>query len=549
MKIGLNLYNNINNYNYSNKKALENNSEGGKNIDFKSFTYPAFTGGKSLSLQETKAQLDKFGSYPPDIKEAVEKTIAEGNPKDKTLIDVHLEKYKDLNQLDTLDEIKELYPEFEGVLSDNEIKYNEGSFIDDFKKGKVDYFDPDVDIAVQLIQMYWGDGFSLNDIKGEYTNNKNVYGVFQKLNIPCADRLYGHYLKFSDKKYNERFTQEMSEKFKNVQRTKIERKEGVYIPRGPQSEETKKKISESLVKYWTEHPERAQEMSDRQKKYFECHPEQKEIFTSVLLRAWRYKEADPIKKYLSKFLEGKEINNEELADVFNENSTIQNKLKEFWNQNSWAKEKFSKCMVKSWARQKELQKIGLRKEPVYIGEQLPPMLKKAIVEFNNGKLEDLENSVKLVFIENDEPYPDEFKQRSQEITKAINAYFDAHPDEDNKLCDIKFISFVLALDEIAELKKQSGNRHPAISPVCNIWNRMIYEDHMLKELEFKGEELDIIRVAMLQVAVKYNDEKVLRILEDSFVNAERLVNKYGAKECTKRMSKIIEKAKKANCLQ
>lgn len=139
----------------------------------------AFTGGRSLDLAQTKAQIDKFGSYPPDIKKDIEFELSKGNPDNKTLIDIHRAKYDGLNQLDSLDDIKELYPEFECVLSDNEVTYLEGSFIDDVKEGKIEYFDPDLDLSVQLLQMYWGDGFSLNDLKDQFAG-KNIDSVLNK---------------------------------------------------------------------------------------------------------------------------------------------------------------------------------------------------------------------------------------------------------------------------------------------------------------------------------------------------------------------------------
>ena len=259
----------------------------------------AFTGGKSLNLEQTIKQIEQFGSFPPDIKEEAKKIIKENNPDNKTLIDIHREKYDELNYLDNLDEIKEFYPEFEGVLSDNEIEYQAGSFIDDVKQGKIQYFDKNQDVAVQLLQMYWGNGFSLNDLKNQFAG-RNINSILEKLNIPKTNRIYGHYLKLSDKEYNERFASIMSERLKGQHREKVIRNEGVYIPKGPLTPEHKANISKGLTNHFAEHPEKALEMSERQKKFYEEHPEEKIKFSQVMLRAWGEREAKSIRKKFSK---------------------------------------------------------------------------------------------------------------------------------------------------------------------------------------------------------------------------------------------------------
>lgn len=332
--------------------------------------YLSFTGGKSLDLSLTKAQIEKFGSFPPDIKENIEKELEKGNPDNKTLIDIHKEKYEDLSQLDSLDEIKFFYPEFKDVLSDSKVDYRKNSFMDDAKNGLVKGIDPNSDLAVQLLQLYWGEGFSLNDLKEQF-GGRSLDGILNKLNIPKSDKVYGHYLKFSDKEYNARLTSKMSERQQNISRNKMIKREGVFIPRGPLTEEHKKHISEGLKRYYSENPDKVYDMSERQTKYYEEHPEEKEILSEVLKRAWGYSEAKTIKKAITKFVKKEKLNaniNEMIMSPNNET------MKKFWNRNTWAKEQFSKCMKKSWVRQKELGEIGLIKEPLFRFKQVPTKL-------------------------------------------------------------------------------------------------------------------------------------------------------------------------------
>ena len=89
----------LNNQNIKNK-VQKNNIEQNKkeNLPSVSASYMlAFTGGKSLNLSQTVRQIEQFGSFPPDIKEEAKEIIKTGNPDNKTLIDVHKEKYDGLN--------------------------------------------------------------------------------------------------------------------------------------------------------------------------------------------------------------------------------------------------------------------------------------------------------------------------------------------------------------------------------------------------------------------------------------------------------------------
>jgi hypothetical protein len=89
-------------------------------------------------------------------------------------------------------------------------------------------------------------------------------------------------LKLSDREFNERITKAISQnRFENADR-KAQKGEPVYIPstrKGkPLSPEHRHKISESLVLYYAENPERINEQSERQKAYFRENPDQAEFF-------------------------------------------------------------------------------------------------------------------------------------------------------------------------------------------------------------------------------------------------------------------------------
>lgn len=518
----------VNSQNIKNK-VQKNNIEQNKieNLPPVSASYMlAFTGGKSLNLEQTVKQIEQFGSFPPDIKEEAEQIIKEGNPDNKTLIDVHKEKYEGLNYLDNLDDIKELYPEFEGVLPDSAVEIREGSFMDDVKKGKIPYFDKNQDVAVQLLQMYWGEGFSLNDLKTQFAG-KSINSVFEKLNIPKTDRTYGYYLKFSDKEYNERFTSKMSERLKGLHREKIARKDGVYIPRGPLTPEHKANISKGLIKHYTEHPEKALEMSERQKRFYEEHPEEKIKFSEVMLRAWGKREAAPIKKALSRFLK-RPLTDEELSNIFAQNKETKAKMQAFWDKNKWAKDKFSNLMKKSWARQKELDEMGLIYEPFYTANLIPKKMQEKIGRImapNNKNFANIPTSLipdLRELTDNPNLITPAGSIEMKETGKIIDDYFDANPSEQDVLADTLDMGFAIAIKELAEEKVKNMDKYPAFAEMTVYWQDTAvqkWKQHAPTGID----ELTKIYSTLMNICVANNDLASAKKIDKSIESAYDLV--------------------------
>lgn len=518
----------VNSQNIKNK-VQKNNIEQNKieNLPSVSASYMlAFTGGKSLNLEQTVKQIEQFGSFPPDIKEEAEQIIKEGNPDNKTLIDVHKEKYEGLNYLDNLDDIKELYPEFEGVLPDSAVEIREGSFMDDVKKGKIPYFDKNQDVAVQLLQMYWGEGFSLNDLKTQFAG-KSINSVFEKLNIPKTDRTYGYYLKFSDKEYNERFTSKMSERLKGQHREKIIRKDGVYIPRGPLTPEHKANISKGLIKHYTEHPEKALEMSERQKRFYEEHPEEKIKFSEVMHRAWGKREAAPIKKALSRFLK-RPLTDEELSNIFAQDKETKAKMQAFWDKNKWAKDKFSNLMKKSWARQKELDEMGLIYEPFYTANLIPKKMQEKIGRImvpNNKNFANIPTSLipdLRELTDNPNLITPAGSIEMKETGKIIDDYFDANPNEQDVLADTLDMGFAIAIKELAEEKVKNMDKYPAFAEMTVYWQDTAvqkWKQHTPTGID----ELTKIYSTLMNICVANNDLASAKKIDKSIESAYDLV--------------------------
>ena len=177
---------------------------------------PSFCGGYSLNLAETIENLDKLATkypdiYPKNVREWAGMILEEGNKAKDTLISVHKKLYANVKECFSLEELKTKFPEFKDVKPASEVDAKEGSLLDEILKGQNEIFNNEEDLSLQLIKLYWGEGFSLNDLKA-YAGGRDLNGIMNKLNIPKVNRNYGHVLKFSDPEYNERLTKQMTQK-------------------------------------------------------------------------------------------------------------------------------------------------------------------------------------------------------------------------------------------------------------------------------------------------------------------------------------------------
>lgn len=395
--------------------------------------YPVFTGGYSLSLADTIKNLDKLAQkksnvYPPQIREWAG-IILEGDVKTKdTLISIHKKFYESIKDCFSLSEVKKKFPEFKDVIPSDEVKTQAGSFIDDFRSGKLEYFDNDEDLSMQLLKLYWGDGFSLNDLK-RYSGGKDLYHTLKKLNIPTVDGTYGQILKLSDPDYNARLTKEMSEK----RLASLDRKaqeatgEPVFIKRGPLSEEHKKHISEGLLKYYEENPERA------------------EIIKRVTTKAWYVFGADRIKNALSSYMKRYGAGTFDLSKLENPMQFTKQEsliMKKFWGENEWAKKSFSKNMTYAWKKVKEEQTI------TYNFLIAPKNFVKRMVEW--GKKEGL-NLKEDDFIVKCDPNNNENNFKNPLLNIYTRKFVDSRPGGSTLMANTYFLALLNVNREISKM--------------------------------------------------------------------------------------------------
>lgn len=353
----------IQNYNfnkYYNRTVIAQGNKPDTEQPQRYVSYPAyyvpFMGGYSLNLAQTVTRLDKLAEknpqlYPPNIREWLGLVLESFKNTNITLITAHKNYFKGLENCFTLKQVQEKFPEFSDVISSDEVETspNRESFITKFQKGETEYFDNDEDLAVQLIKLYWGQGFSLTDLS-KYSDGCNLYYTMKKLNIPLASRDYGHILKFSDPEYNERLTKEMTEKRIESIEKKKQKLEGepVYIKQGEMTDREKRKTYKDLEDYYEKNPEKLYEMSDRPKRFFRKHPDEDHTFERVVKKTWSMSGSENIKRALAKFLSKKGLTVDNIINPIQITREQGALMKSFWAQNPWAQKLFSKNMKQAW---------------------------------------------------------------------------------------------------------------------------------------------------------------------------------------------------------
>ena len=444
---------NIQNYNLIYRNHLKNEQQKEiiktENRQYNPIYYLPFEGGYSLNLPQTVNRLDKLAEkhssiYPQNMREWLGMFLEKAGNDKKTLITAHKEYFSSLTDCSSLAKIKEKFPEFEDVVSvyDIETQENRESFITKFLKGETEYFDNDEDLAVQLIKLYWGEGFSLTDLK-KYSDGCDLYYTMKKLNIPLASRDYGHILKFSDPEYNERLTREMTEKHMAAMDRKAQEQDGepVYIKRGHLTEEHKKRISEGLKKFYEENPDKMYEMSERQKNFFRENPDNTHTFERVVRKAWSLHGAERIKSALSNFLK---LSPEDMLDPIKLTSQQSALMKDFWAQNPWAQKLFSKFMKYSW------DKVKQENETFYTIIPVPSLLTEYVEEKAGLPKGTLNLSTKF------NPYTKE-SYYDKEAEAVFNKYA-SFPGLSDIMADTYQIAVLNIVGNLQKISKTKSNR-------------------------------------------------------------------------------------------
>lgn len=461
--------------------------------------YLSFTGGYSLNLAETIKNLDKLAQnnshvYPKNIREWAGMVLDSGNAAKQTLIDIHKKYYESLKKCTSLEEVKSKFPEFSDVKSDADVMFSKNSFGEAVKAGELECFDKNEDLSLQILKLYYGDGFSLNDLKN-YTGGKDIYHTMKKLGIPRQNPTYGYVLKFSDPEYNERLTSEMTYKRRLALDKKAQTEgEPVYIPRGPLSKEHREHISEGLQKYWRENPERIFYMSEKMKEFYRSNPEKSEELSRVMEKAWNIFGADRIKAALSKFMQSKGVKKYTVeanpVDYSKEQSIA---MKQFWGANEWARKAFSKNMEYAWKKVKEENELHYTVNITPIGFQ------KYFYEW--AKKNNIDTS-QLKFDMTYYPFnPSKNDIDRSELSHYTRRFVDeAETNESDKIADTYLLSVLQVNRDLSKLnfKKLSSTMQKLVFDINYTIKEQLFGDGFIQIKDIRSiQEMDTMAVQRL----------------------------------------------------
>ena len=211
--------NNINFNRLNTQKAVENKSQS-LNLDMKTL-YPAnYNNYVSFGAMSNKEKFEYIGedNFPnQQILNAFKQVVDSG--EDKKLYEIHKEYYADLLACKTLDEAKEIYPEFEDVLDAKDVDDNYSfSILNKIKRGEKEGMSIN-DLSLKLLQNHFG------NMVGIYANEKfydisatSLRSLFMKLNMPELNKKYLKILQIDQPQFLEK-RKEFSKKYwSNAQR-------------------------------------------------------------------------------------------------------------------------------------------------------------------------------------------------------------------------------------------------------------------------------------------------------------------------------------------
>ena len=225
------------------------------------------------------------------------------NNRDLDLYNIHNAYYSDLLECSTLEEAKELYPEFSDVRDAKTLSRKEMSRkLLEISRGEVENLSLD-NLSLELLKKVYGYGYGVNK-KEEYfgIGNNSLEIICNTLNIK---RISGRYLRQLRRLEPKAVTQhaksirqhyiDFPEDRKKISEMKL-RQYATYpkirenISRAVKSrledDNIRKKISDSVKKYQQEHPEEVKKRAEKVRLLYEQHPE-KRIEQSEKLKKYR----------------------------------------------------------------------------------------------------------------------------------------------------------------------------------------------------------------------------------------------------------------------
>ena len=311
---------------------------------------------KAMKTLKATEILKEDSRLPKRVEDLANRLLKNGNPQNLTLIDVHKQAYFDIMYAKSLEEVRVRFPEFSKVLSVVELeqKPQNGSFLREILDGKNKYFNKDNDITLQLMKMYWGEGFSLSDLE-KHTGIKSTTfaSVMKILNIPLRNKHYANVLKHSDPDASKR----IADMIAATKDANFEKTNGyISIPRGYLPISRSQKILDSLFEYYEKDPSRLYDQPKIIKNFYKDNVLANEIYNATLFEMWNFGSMKNIKRNILKFFDKKSgTTNYSMNELNGYNSLSETEnmwIKEYFAKNKSDKDTFSRSLRSAYKHMK-----------------------------------------------------------------------------------------------------------------------------------------------------------------------------------------------------
>ena len=181
---------NFNNFKYQNNNILKSKLNQTKTLDLKDLYPQNYTNNISFGAKTNQQKLDYIGeeNFPNEtILNRYKEVIANG--EDKKLYQIHSEYYANLLDCETLDEVKELYPEFKNVSeSKNLTSPHKQSIVHKIRANEIPNLSLE-DLSLTLLKNHYAKMIGINSIeKNNGIDGKTLRKLFSMLNITELNR-------------------------------------------------------------------------------------------------------------------------------------------------------------------------------------------------------------------------------------------------------------------------------------------------------------------------------------------------------------------------
>ena len=222
-------------------------------------------GGKPIDLRYIYQKHQKI--IPPRVLKEVE-SILKRNPKDlPSLIEVHKKNYAPLLECETLEQAKEMFPEFEGI-DDVKIAYQKRSFKDENPK-----LDIRNNFALTVLQEYWAKLRTQDEIAKDFGlgSRNTLKWALDKVGFIGFNSIYKTILKSSDVERNKLIASKTSAW--NALHPDLMYAKNKHAAQFNKKPEYRARQSQLMKEYDIAHPERKEKISRFSKLTWQKCPE------------------------------------------------------------------------------------------------------------------------------------------------------------------------------------------------------------------------------------------------------------------------------------